>query len=109
MRALVFGMCVALAACGQSTAPPAAETATAAPTSSALFTYGGGLAPITITATGPDYAPPPTWFICDSIGGDDIFVATRPDEGGAFLFAHYNRASKNVERINALMTGELFA
>ena len=112
-RALGLALVLALAACGQSTAPPAAEsTAQAAPASlsNALFSYGGGVAPILVENPTPgEYNPPPIWFICDSIDGDDIFVASILNEGGGFGLAHYNRSLKQAQRSYVQLSGEMFA
>lgn len=110
MRALVLGVCLAVAACGQRAEAPA-DAAPAAAASSTLFTYGGGFAPLFSTAENPYYenTPPPTWFICDSITSPDAFVASIPDEGGAFMLARYHKDTQAIERMNVRTTGEMFS
>lgn len=111
MRALVLGLCFAIAACGQSNAPTSeGETQSGPVSANALFTYDGGFAPVLLETVDPtNYAPPPIWFICDSIGGPDIFVASIPDEGGAFMFARYDKTTLQAQRTMVRTSGEPFA
>lgn len=111
MRALVLGLCFVIAACGQSNAPASdAEAPSGSVSADALFTYGGGFAPVLLETIDPtNYSPTPTWFICDSIDGPDIFVASIPDEGGAFMLARYDKTTQQVQRTMMITSGPPFA
>ncbi|HVK81594.1 MAG TPA: hypothetical protein VM915_13390 [Verrucomicrobiae bacterium] len=111
MRALVLGLCLAIAACGQSSAPSTDTEAPSGPVSAdALFRYGGGFAPVLVENIDPtNYMPPPTWFICDSIDGPDIFVANTPDEGGAFILARFDKNTQQAQRTMMITSGAPFA
>lgn len=88
MRALLLGMCLALAACGQSAQAPASESGDAA----AAFELPLQYQPFT-NATNTA-----AWFVCDTVGGSRIWVATAPDETGAFELRDYEKGQAEPAR-----------